>query len=149
LIDIAVGRFENTVQVNLHGPLTWIQQAWRHSMAERGGSVINISSVAALKYGGPLGMYNLTKAALVYMTKHLAQELGPAVRVNAIAPGLVKTDFARALWGPEGEDAIRSWPLQRLGQPVDIANTALFLASDLSSWITGDLFTVDGGAALQ
>jgi NAD(P)-dependent dehydrogenase (short-subunit alcohol dehydrogenase family) len=145
-IDIDLSRFDKTIEVNLRGPLFWTQEAWRQSMSERGGSVINISSVGALKYSGPIGIYDMTKAALIHLTKHLASELGPTVRVNAIAPGLVQTDFARALWEPAGEEAVRPWPLQRLGQPEDIAQAALYLASDLSSWVTGELLTVDGGS---
>jgi NAD(P)-dependent dehydrogenase (short-subunit alcohol dehydrogenase family) len=147
-IDIDLSRFDKTIEVNLRGPLVWTQEAWRQSMSERGGVVLNISSVGALSYSGPIGIYDLTKSALVHLTKHLASELGPDVRVNAIAPGLVKTDFARALWEPDGEDAARPWPLQRLGQPDDIANAALYLCSDLSSWVTGEVLIVDGGSLL-
>lgn len=147
-VDIDLPRFDKTLEVNLRGPFVWVQEAWRQAMSERGGNVINISSIGGLKYGGPLGIYDLTKAALIHLTKHLASELAPGVRVNAIAPGLVKTDFARALWEPLGEDATHPWPLRRLGQPLDIAKAALFLASDMSSWITGELLVVDGGALL-
>ncbi len=145
-IDIDLPRFDKIMEVNLRGPLVWTQEAWKQSMAERGGVVLNISSVGGLKFSGPIGIYDTSKAALIHLTKHLASELGPKVRVNAIAPGLVKTDFARALWEPNGELADRGWPLRRLGQPVDIAEAALFLCSDMSSWITGELITVDGGS---
>ena len=145
-IDIDLPRFDKTVEVNLRGPLVWTQEAWRQSMSEKGGVVLNISSVGAMKHSGPIGIYDMTKAALIHLTKHLATELGPQVRVNAIAPGLVKTDFARALWEPAGEDAPRPWPLRRIGRPEDIANAALYLCSDLSSWVTGEVLTVDGGS---
>ena len=115
-------------------------------MADHGGVVLNISSVGAMKHAGPIGIYDMTKAALIHLTKHLASELGPGVRVNAIAPGLIQTDFARALWEPGGADAKRPWPLQRLGQPEDVANAALYLCSDLASWVTGEVLTVDGGS---
>jgi NAD(P)-dependent dehydrogenase (short-subunit alcohol dehydrogenase family) len=147
-IDIDLPRFDKTIEVNLRAPLVWTQEAWRGAMATGGGSVINISSVGGLKFSGPIGIYDMTKAALIHLTKHLAGELGPNVRVNAIAPGLIKTDFARALWEPGGDDAKRPWPLERLGKPEDIAHAALFLASDLSSWVTGEILTVDGGALL-
>lgn len=146
VIEIDLPRFDKTVEVNVRGPLVWTQEAWKQSMSERGGSVLNIVSVGAMKYAGPIGIYDMTKAALVHLTKHLASELGPNVRVNAIAPGLVKTDFARALWAPGGEDAPRPWPLRRIGLPDDIAGTALFLCSDLASWITGTVAVVDGGS---
>lgn len=145
-IDIDLPRFDKTFEVNLRGPLVWTQEAWRQAMEERGGTVINVVSVGAFSFSGPIGIYDLTKAGLVHLTKHLASELGPRVRVNAIAPGLVKTDFARALWEPSGEGADWSWPLRRIGYPDDVAGAALFLASDLSSWVTGDVLVVDGGA---
>jgi NAD(P)-dependent dehydrogenase (short-subunit alcohol dehydrogenase family) len=145
-IDIDLPRFDKTIEVNLRGPLIWTQEAWRQSMEKNGGVVLNISSVGGLQYAGPIGIYDLTKAGLIHLTKHLSSELGPGVRVNAIAPGLVKTDFARALWEPGGEDAPRPWPLRRIGQPEDIANAALYLCSDLSSWVTGEVLVVDGGS---
>ena len=145
-IDIDLPRFDKTFEVNLRGPLIWTQEAWRQSMEKNGGVVLNISSVGGLQFAGPIGIYDLTKAGLIHLTKHLSSELGPGVRVNAIAPGLVKTDFARALWAPAGEDAPRPWPLRRIGQPDDIANAALYLCSDLSSWVTGEILVVDGGS---
>jgi NAD(P)-dependent dehydrogenase (short-subunit alcohol dehydrogenase family) len=147
-VDIDLPRFDKTVEVNLRGPLVWTQEAWRSWMQEHGGSVINIASIGAMTHSGPIGIYDMTKAALVHLTRHLASELGPGTRVNAIAPGLVKTDFARALWEPAGEETPRPWALQRIGQPEDIANAALYLASDLSSWVTGEVLVVDGGALL-
>ena len=148
VIDIDLGRFDKTVEVNVRGPLVWTQEAWRQAMSARGGVVLNISSVGAMTYAGPIGVYDMTKAALIHMTKHLASELGPNVRVNAIAPGLVKTDFARALWEPAADEAAFPWPLKRIGQPDDIAAAALYLCSDLSAWVTGEVLTVDGGGLL-
>ena len=145
-IDIDLPRFDKTFEVNLRGPFVWTQEAWRQSMEKNGGVVLNISSIGGLQFAGPIGIYDLTKAGLIHLTKHLSSELGPGVRVNAIAPGLVKTDFARALWEPGGEDAPRPWPLRRIGQPEDIANAALYLCSDLSSWVTGEVLVVDGGS---
>jgi NAD(P)-dependent dehydrogenase (short-subunit alcohol dehydrogenase family) len=145
-IEIDLPRYDKTLKVNLRGPLVWTQLAHRASMAEHGGSVINIASIGGLSVESSIGVYNTTKAALIYLTKTLAAELGPGVRVNAIAPGLVKTDFARALWEEHEEALARRLPTKRLGVPEDIAGTALFLASDLSSWITGQTIVVDGGA---
>ncbi len=145
-LGIDLPRYDKTWQVNLRGPLVWTQAAHRLSMAERGGSVINIASVGGLSIETSIGIYNTTKAALIHLTKTLAAELGPAVRVNAVAPGLVKTDMARALW-ERGEEAIaRRLPLGRLGEPSDIASAVVFLASDAASWITGHTLVVDGGA---
>lgn len=148
-IDIDLPRFDKTWQVNYRGPVVWAQEAWKASMAEHGGSIINIASIGGLSVEAAIGHYNVTKAALMHLTRTLAVDLAPNVRVNAIAPGLVKTDFARALWEP-AEDAVAShMPLGRLGEPTDIANAALFLTSDLASWITGQTIIVDGGALLH
>src|SRR5688572_32773855 len=115
-------------------------------MKENGGAVLNIASIGGLTFGGLIGVYDNTKAALIHLTGHLAKELAPAVRVNAIAPGLVKTDFARALWEPAEDLVAATMPMQRLGEPEDIAGAAVFLASDLASWITGETMVIDGGA---
>ncbi len=147
-IDIDLPRYDKTWQVNHRGPLVWTQLAWRAAMSERGGSVINIASIGGLSVESSIGVYNGTKAALLHLTRTLAAELAPGVRVNAIAPGLVKTDMARALWEPAEELIAASMPMGRLGVPEDIAGCALYLASDLASWITGQTFVVDGGALL-
>jgi NAD(P)-dependent dehydrogenase (short-subunit alcohol dehydrogenase family) len=147
-IDIDVPRFDKTVEVNWRGPLIWAQQAWRASMQERGGVILNIASIGGLSVEPTIGVYNGTKAALVHLTRTLAAELAPGERVNASAPGLVKTDMARALWEPNEDAIARHLPLRRLGVPDDIASAAVFLASDAASWITGTTTIVDGGALL-
>ncbi len=147
-IDIDPSRFDKTVEVNWRGPLMWTQKAWHASMQERGGVVLNIASIGGLSVEPTIGVYNGTKAALIHLTRTLAAELAPGVRVNAIAPGLVKTDMARALWEPNEEAIARHMPLKRLGEPADIANAAVFLASDAASWITGTTTVIDGGALL-
>ncbi|HEX6417490.1 MAG TPA: SDR family oxidoreductase [Acidimicrobiales bacterium] len=147
-IDIDLPRFDKTWQVNYRGPVVWVQEVWRASMAEHGGSVINMASIGGLSVESSIGHYNVTKAALIHLTRTLAADLAPGVRVNAIAPGLVKTDMARALWEPAEEAIAARMPLRRLGEPTDIANAALFLSSDLASWITGQTIVVDGGAML-
>jgi NAD(P)-dependent dehydrogenase (short-subunit alcohol dehydrogenase family) len=91
-------------------------------------------------------VYNVTKAAIVHLTRVLAVELGPGVRVNAIAPGLVKTDFARALWEPAEDAVAAGLPLRRIGTPEDVAHAARFLVGPGASWITGETLVVDGGA---
>jgi NAD(P)-dependent dehydrogenase (short-subunit alcohol dehydrogenase family) len=148
-IDIDVARFDKTVAVNWRGPLVWSQLAWRASMRERGGSILNIASIGGLSVERSIGVYNGTKAALLHLTRTLAAELAPGVRVNAIAPGLVKTDMARALWEPHEEAMAGHMPLGRLGEPGDIANAAVFLSSDAASWITGTTTVIDGGALLR
>jgi len=146
VIDVDLPRYDKTFQVNVRGPLVWTQAAWRASMEEHGGSVINVVSIGGIRHDSSIGVYNASKAALIHLTKILASELAPGVRVNAIAPGLVRTDFARALWEPAEDAVARMMPLQRIGEPEDIAGAALFLASDLASWVTGEVLVVDGGA---
>ena len=146
LMEIDAARMEKTVQVNQEAALVWTQCAWRASMAERGGAVVNLSSVGGFSVERGIGWYNVTKAALAHLTRQLAYELGPGVRVNALAPGLVRTDFARALWERGGDAVAARLPLKRLGEPDDIAKAALFVASDAASWMTGHVLVVDGGA---
>ncbi len=148
-IEGGLSALDKIHQVNVRGPLVWAQLAHRASMAEHGGSIINVVSVGGIHHGGGIGLYNTSKAALNHLSRVLASELGPGVRVNALAPGLVRTDFARALWEGNEEAVSRSLPMRRLGEPIDIANAALFLASDLASWITGHTLVVDGGALVQ
>ncbi len=149
LMNIDRSRAEKTVQVNQTAVLSWSQLAWEAAMKDKGGSIINMASIGGMATEPMIGYYNVTKAAVIHLTKQMAAELAPSVRVNAIAPGLVKTDFARALWQP-AEDAIAAHtPLRRLGEPEDIANAALFLASDAASWITGHTLVVDGGALIH
>ncbi len=146
IIDIDRARADKTVRVNQSGYLEWAQAAWRKGMSVEGGAILNLASIGGLSVEGGLGWYNVTKAAVIHLTRQLAGELGPRVRVNAIAPGLVKTQMARALWEP-GEQAIaQRLPLRRLGEAEDIANAALFLCSDAASWITGETLVVDGGS---
>lgn len=148
MIDIDLPRLDKTYDVNLRGAFVWSQLAWRAAMESGGGSIINVASIGGMSVETSIGHYNVTKAALLHLTRSLAKELAPGVRVNAIAPGLVKTDMARALW--EGnEDAVSTMvPLARLGEPEDISNAAVFLASDAASWVTGTAMVVDGGMLL-
>jgi NAD(P)-dependent dehydrogenase (short-subunit alcohol dehydrogenase family) len=149
MIDIDVPRAMKMMSVNAVGPLMWTQSAWRCGMRDRGGSVINVASIGGYSVEPDIGFYNVTKAALLQVTRQLAAELGPGVRVNGIAPGLVKTDMARALWEGHEETIAARLPLQRLGTVGDIANAAVFLASDQAAWITGHTIVVDGGTMVD
>ncbi len=111
--------------------------------------MLNVVSVGGMRVSPMIGAYNVSKAALIHLTRQLAQELAPGVRVNAVAPALVKTDMARALWEPNEAAAAKMHPLGRLGVPDDIAAAALFLCSDASGWMTGETVVVDGGAAVR
>ncbi|HLK37697.1 MAG TPA: SDR family oxidoreductase [Polyangiaceae bacterium] len=130
----------------------WLCQMVIPGMAERGGgSVIIVSSIGGLKGSEKLGAYGISKAADMQMARNLAVEWGPRkVRVNCIAPGLVRTDFARALWeNPEiYERTVRTYPLRRIGEPEEIAGAALYLASSAGSFTTGQTLVVDGGATI-
>ncbi|MGH9048388.1 MAG: SDR family oxidoreductase [Acidimicrobiia bacterium] len=149
LIDIEPGAMRKILEVNLEGPLLLSQAAWRAWMQEHGGAIINVSSTGGIRPSVGIGMYNTSKAALIHLTRQLAGELGPAVRVNALAPGLVKTFFARALYEHDEEGLAQRFPMKRLGIPDDIAGAALFLASEASSWLTGDVLVVDGGMTVS
>lgn len=147
-LGVDEARFDKTFQVNLRGPVFWCQAAWDLWMHDHPGVMVNIASVGGLRAEQGLGVYNLTKAALIHLTRQLASELGPS-RVVGIAPGLVKTDFAAYLVEHVGERLAAQLPLRRLGEPEDIASLALFLMSDAASWITGETFVIDGGAGVR
>ena len=147
-LEIDVGRYDKTFDVNVRGPLYWCRSAWQRAMKDKPGVIVNIASVGGLRAEGFLGVYNLTKAALIHLTRQLAGELGPT-RVVGIAPGLVKTDFAQVLVDNFGESLAASMPVRRLGEPEDIAHLATFLASDAASWITGETYVIDGGAGVR
>jgi NAD(P)-dependent dehydrogenase (short-subunit alcohol dehydrogenase family) len=145
MIDIDPVRAQKTFEVNQLAVLVWTAAAVKAGLR---GSVINVSSIGGLGVEPGIGWYNVTKAAVIHVTRQLAFELAPDIRVNALAPGLVKTKLAAALW-ETGEDRIAAHiPMRRLGVPDDIATAALFLASDAASWITGQTLVVDGGTTV-
>jgi len=143
--------FTKIIDVNVHSVLRLIHMVLPE-MAERGsGSIILMASIAGLRGSRMLGMYAVSKAAVMQLARNLAVEWGPrGVRVNCIAPGIVRTDFARTLWeDPKvAEQATQSYPLRRLGEPDDIAGAAIFLASRAGEWITGQTLVIDGGATI-
>ena len=147
-LDVDPGRYDKTFEVNLRGPLFWCKHAFRAAFRDKPGVIINIASVGGIRTEHGLGVYNLTKAAIIHLTRQLALELGPT-RVVGIAPGLVETDFAAVLVDNFGEALAKRLPLKRIGQPEDIANLATFLASDAASWMTGDTYVIDGGAGVM
>lgn len=149
MIDIDAARASKTVEVNQFAVVQWTQLAWGASMRDRGGVVINISSVGGFVTEPGIGYYNATKAAVMHLTRQFASELAPGVRVNAIAPGIVRTHLARALWEGQEDQLSAEFPLGRIGEPEDIAKIAVFLASDVSGWMTGQTVIVDGGATIR
>lgn len=145
LADVDLGAVDKTWAVNLRAPLVFAREAWRQSMAERGGAIVSIGSVGGIRPGPLIGAYNVSKAALHHLTRQLAHELAPGVRVNAVAGGIVKTRLSEALWVQDEQAAGRTHPLERLGTPEDVARAVVFLLSDAASWITGVVLPVDGG----
>jgi NAD(P)-dependent dehydrogenase (short-subunit alcohol dehydrogenase family) len=145
LADIDDDSFARAIDVNVRAPLTWTGLAYSAWMQQRGGSVVNIASIAGLGTGPGLGIYNVTKAALIHMTRQLAIELAPKVRVNALAPGIVRTDMARPLYERQERDVAAATPLGRIGEPRDVGQAVRFLASDEAAWITGETLVIDGG----
>jgi NAD(P)-dependent dehydrogenase (short-subunit alcohol dehydrogenase family) len=147
VLDAELSAWDKTFEVNLRGVFMLTKLVYQAWMEEHGGAVVNIASVGGLRPGLGLGVYNVTKAGVIMLTRQLARELGGKVRVNAIAPGLIKTRFAEALWGNEAilERVLASNPMGRIGQPDEIAGAVAFLASDAASYINGEVIVIDGG----
>ena len=145
LLDQDHARFAKTIDTNLWAPILWTQAAWRGWMGEHGGTVINTASLAGLTVSPNLGVYHVTKAALIHLTKQLALELAPTVRVNAVAPGIVRTRLSEMLWKDQEREVAELMPLGRIGVPADVGSAVAFLASDHASWITGETLVLDGG----
>ena len=148
MIDIDLAAANKIFQVNVVAAIGWAQKVYRASMAERGGAIVNIASVAGQLPAPGIGTYGASKAALIHVTEELAVELGPTIRVNAVAPAVVKTRFAQALYEGREEEIAAAYPLKRLGVPDDISSVVAFLLSDDSAWMTGQTLTIDGGVLL-
>jgi NAD(P)-dependent dehydrogenase (short-subunit alcohol dehydrogenase family) len=148
LIDQDHGRFVKTFDVNLWAPLMWTSLAASAWMGEHGGVVVNTASVGGMAQEPGIGLYNASKAALIHLTRQLALELAPRIRVNAVAPGVVRTKLAEALWKEHEGAMSASTALARIGEPTDIASAVTFLVSDAASWITGVTLVIDGGQLL-
>ena len=145
-IDVDLTAARKIAEVNNLATLAWTQKVYHSGLAERGGAVVNIASIAGLAPSPGIGWYGATKALVMRLTQELAVEVGPAVRVNAIAPGVVKTRFAEALYEGREEAMGAALPAGRLGVPDDIASPTAFLLSDDAHWMTGQTLVVDGGA---
>jgi NAD(P)-dependent dehydrogenase (short-subunit alcohol dehydrogenase family) len=148
LVDVGRTDVSKTLEVNLLAPLMWSQLVWNAHMREHGGSIVNVASLGGLDVAPNLGAYNVSKAALIHLTRHLALELAPNVRVNAVAPGVVRTRLAEALWKDHEAAVAGATPLARIGEPDDIGLAVAFLASDRAAWITGETLVIDGGQRL-
>jgi NAD(P)-dependent dehydrogenase (short-subunit alcohol dehydrogenase family) len=149
VVDQDHARFAKTIDTNVWAPILWTQLAWRAWMSEHGGTVVNVASVGGLAVSPNLGVYHVSKAALIHLTRQLALELAPKVRVNAVAPGIVRTKLSEALWKDDEDRVADITPLGRIGEPDDVAEAVAFLASDRASWITGEALVIDGGQLLN
>ena len=149
LMELDEVRADKTVRVNQFAVVRWSQLVWNASMSARGGVIVNVASVGGLLTEPGIGYYNATKAAVIHLTRQLAAELAPTVRVNAVAPGIVRTHLARALWENHEEQLNSTLPLGRIGEPDDIADAITFLGGDASRWMTGQTLVIDGGAQIR
>lgn len=145
LAEVDLGALDRTWQINLRGPLLYVRAAWARWMKEHGGVVCNNASVGGRTPAHGLGAYNVSKAGLIFMTKQLAYEMAPTVRVVGVAPGVIKTRLSELLWKPDEQAASDNHPMRRLGEPQDVAGAVVFLCSNQASWITGVTLDVDGG----
>lgn len=148
VLDVDDAAAAKILEVNVLAPLAWtrlVRDVW---MGEHGGAIVNVASIAGLHASPGIGMYGVSKAALIRLTMELATELGPGIRVNAVAPAVVKTRFAQKLYEGHEEAVAATYPLKRLGVPEDVAGAVAFLLSDQASWITGQTLVLDGGVTL-
>ena len=147
-LDVELGAWDKTFEVNLRGPLVLtrlVVDAW---MRGHGGAIVNVASIAGLRPEFGLGPYGVTKAALIMLSRQLATELGPhGIRVNAVAPSIVKTEFAAALWGNEeiSRRVLERNPLGRFATADEVASAIVFLVSDAASYVNGEVLPIDGG----
>jgi len=140
--------FDKILDVNLKGPFELCKNAYPILKQRGGGSIINISSIGGLTPERGIGIYSVSKAGLINLTKVMAQDWGADnIRVNAICPGLIKTKFSEALWGNEPilDRFLQQIPLNRVGTSDDVAGLAVYLASDAAAYCTGGVYLIDGG----
>ncbi|MEV4438718.1 SDR family oxidoreductase [Streptomyces sp. NPDC049577] len=149
LAEVDLGVARKVFETNVVSALGFAQQVWKAWQKENGGAILNIASVAGLAPSPFVGAYGMSKAAMINLTLQLAHEMAPGVRVNALAPAVVKTKFAAALYEGRETEATASYPLGRLGVPEDIGGAAAFLLSDAAGWITGQTLVLDGGLFLN
>ena len=148
LVDQHYDAFRKTLDLNMWAPILWSSLAAHSWMSAHGGAIVNIASLGGLTTERNLGIYNASKAALIHLTKQSAVELAPTVRVNAVAPGVVRTKLSEALWQGHEQTLANALPMGRIGEPKDIGQAIAFLASDAAAWITGQVLVIDGGAIL-
>jgi NAD(P)-dependent dehydrogenase (short-subunit alcohol dehydrogenase family) len=145
LAEMDLDAVRKILDVNLVGALGWVQEAHAQWLSENGGTVVNVASTAGLTPQPLIGAYGVSKSALAFMTRQLASEMGPRVRVNAVAPAVVRTRFGGPLFEGKEEQVAEAYPLKRIGETDDVASAIVFLSSVDSGWITGQTLILDGG----
>ena len=148
MIEMDLEPARKIFEVNVLAALSWAQKAYAASLRDNGGAIVNVASVAGIKPAPMIGMYGASKSALIHVTEELALELAPTIRVNAVAPAVVKTKFAGALFEGREDEVAAAYPMKRLGVPSDIASVVAFLLSEDAAWMTGKCLEVDGGLML-
>jgi NAD(P)-dependent dehydrogenase (short-subunit alcohol dehydrogenase family) len=150
MLDSEADVARKVLDVNVVAAFSWIKKAVAAGLGDEAhpGAVVNLASVAGLGASGVIGWYGVSKAALIHLTTELGYQLGPDVRVNAVAPAVVKTRFASALYEGREEQVSAAYPMKRLGTPEDVAGAVSFLLSADAGWITGQTLTIDGGVTL-
>nr|WP_201470526.1 SDR family oxidoreductase [Microbacterium hydrocarbonoxydans] len=146
IVDVDADAARKILEVNVVAALDWTRAALAAGLSR---SVVNVASVAGLSASPGIAFYGISKAALINLTAQLAFELAPRVRVNAVAPAVIKTAFARALYEGHEAEASAAYPLARLGEPDDVAGPVAFLLSADADWITGQTVVIDGGAGIR
>jgi NAD(P)-dependent dehydrogenase (short-subunit alcohol dehydrogenase family) len=144
-LDVKDEAIRKIFEVNVIGSLAWCRDAVAGGLTT---AIVNISSISGITASPGIALYGVSKAALINLTTQLAFELAPGIRVNAVAPAVIKTDFAKALYEGREEKVAATYPLKRLGAPTDVAGPVTFLLSDDAAWITGQTIVIDGGGSL-
>ncbi|MCW2580995.1 MAG: uncharacterized protein JWR82_2596 [Blastococcus sp.] len=145
LTDLDLDAFRKILDTNVVSSLGLVQEAYRAWMADHGGAILFVASVAGLRSSENIGAYGVSKAAVINLTTQLAVELGPRIRVNAVAPAVVKTRFAGALYEGREAEVAAEYPVGRLGTPEDVGEAAAYLLGQEAGWVTGQTLVLDGG----
>jgi 3-oxoacyl-[acyl-carrier protein] reductase len=148
LVDLDLTAARKIVEVNCIAAVSWVQQVHRAWMKEHGGAIVNVSSLSSVRSAPGIGFYGASKAMLNSLTETMAVELGPDIRINGVAPAVVKTRFATKLYEGREDEVTAAYPLKRLGIPDDIGSVVAFLLSDDAAWLTGQTIVIDGGVSL-
>ncbi|SDI47550.1 glucose 1-dehydrogenase [Desulfosporosinus hippei] len=151
IVDMEERMYDQIMDTNLKGYTLLSQLAAKSMISQGGGAIVNIASILGVTPGYGLGLYSISKAAIIMLTKSMAKELGEHnIRVNGIAPGYVQTTFSKALWSNEAmmKEKLKDIPLKRIAQPEEVGRTVLFLVSEASAYVTGQTIIMDGGASI-